>query len=123
MNYEVCHYCRHLMREASRDDYLEGCGLVKNSQRKYARITLGDEVTALKKKYGIDSVNSLKGCDRFKASGLPAHPQALEVLVRSNPKCSAITSDPKAIETSYDFSRKINQYLPKRNIIFSDKIQ
>ena len=36
MNYEVCHYCSHLMREATRDDYLHGCGLVKNSQGKYA---------------------------------------------------------------------------------------
>ena len=83
---------------------------------------MGDRSAKLAKA-GIDSVNGSKGCDKFSASGVPAHPQILEDLVSNNPKCSAIPSDPNATETSWDFSDKMIRHLPVINIVPYTEIQ
>lgn len=119
INYFVCSYCSHLMRGQHRDGYNDGCGLRQNDVGKYARINLGDNLS----EHGIDTVNGWKGCETFNPSGIPAHPQVLEILVRNNSKCSAIKSDPNATETSWDFSDKINQHLPEGSITSYDRIQ
>lgn len=104
-NYIVCCYCSHLVRAAGRDDYLHGCGLVKNDQGQYKAISLS-------RKYGI---YGLIGCDRFNASGLPAHPDVKRDLIKQNPKTISIPEDPNATETSWDFEDKIGRY-PHREI-------
>lgn len=121
INYLACNYCSYLMRGAHRDGYNGGCGQ-KQTDGKYARITLGDESARLSE-HGIDSVNGMKWCDQFEASGVPAHPQVLEVLVKNNPKCSTIPSDQNATEISWDFSDKMDKHLPKNNITTYDRVQ
>lgn len=122
INYFVCDYCSRLMRGEHRDGYNEGCEQRRNEAGKYARITLGDE-TARLREHGIDSVNGLCGCEQFDPSGLPAHPQVLEFLVKKNPKCSVIPSDPNATETSWEFSDKMNRYLSVEHITSFEKVQ
>ncbi len=106
INYGVCSYCNDLIRGAHRDGYREGCKKLEQTDGKYARIPLGD-----------------KGCEQFESSGVPAHPQVLEELIQTNPKCSSIPSDSKATETSWDFSDKMNEHLPEENITSYDKVQ
>jgi hypothetical protein len=102
------------LQSPHREGYDEGCGENMSSDGKYARITYGDESARLGRDK-IESVNGYDGCDKFEPSGLPAHPSVLEVLVQRNPLCSAIPSDPNAKETSWDFSGKIDVYLPKES--------
>ena len=112
INYRVCNYCSHLMRGMHRDGYNDGCGL-RQTDGKYATIGGGESAV---------SVDGWKGCDQFSPSGVPAHPQVLEQLVRENPKCSQIPSDSNAIETSWDFEDKVRKYLPVINYISYTKI-
>ena len=119
INYFVCNYCNHLIRGEHRDGYNDGCGLKQNDAGKYARVNMGDDLS----QHGIDTVNGWKGCENFDHNGVPAHPQVLEVLVQRNPKCSVITSDPNATETSWDFDNKMNRHLPEGNITSYDRIQ
>ncbi len=106
INYHVCLYCSHVMRGMQRDDYKDGCGL-QETDGKYA---------------GVRDID-YKGCDQFNSSGLPAHPIVLETLIRANPKCSTIPSDPKATETSWDFEDKIKKHLPVVNFVSCTKIR
>jgi hypothetical protein len=93
--------------------------LIKNDAEKYARVDWSDNPSSP----GIDSVNGFKGCVKFNPSGILAHPQILEVLVKRNSRCSLIPSDLDATQTSWDFDAKINDYLPPGNITLYDKIQ
>ena len=113
INYQACLYCSKVMQAATRDDYQYACGL-RETDGQFARVG------------GIDhpqSIDIYKGCDQFVPNGLPAHPQVLEVLIKANPKCSTIPSDPNATETSWDFTDKMQRYLPVINNIHYTKIQ
>ncbi|MCK5025653.1 MAG: hypothetical protein KAS15_03630 [Nanoarchaeota archaeon] len=124
VNYMVCKYCNSLMRGRHRDGSNDGCKLIQNKDGKYSRInTLGNHLSGRLKESGIDFVDGSIGCEDFNPSGIPAHPKALEVLVKNNPKCSAIPSDPNAIETSWDFYGKMDKFLPKENFISYTQIQ
>ena len=124
INYMVCQYCINLMKGKIKNYSKNGCKLIQNQEGDYARINLLDDyLTGLLKKSGIDLVDGEIGCEDFTPSGIPAHPKALEVLVKKNPKCSAIPSNPYALEASGDFESKIDKFLPKENIISYTQIQ
>lgn len=124
VNYLVCEYCNNLMRGRHRDGSDDGCKLIQNQEGDYARInSLDNYLTGLLKRSGIDFVDGSIGCEDFNPSGIPAHPEVLEILVKNNPKCSAIPSDPDALETSKDFYGKIDKFLPKENIVSHTQIQ
>ncbi len=118
----VCNYCVSLIRGEHRDGSRDGCKQIQNQEGKYARITVLEEYVGLGES-GIDFVNGEKGCEKFESSGVSAHPQVLEILVKSNPKCISIPSDPNALETSWDFYTKVNTFLPKENIVDHTKVQ
>ena len=121
INYEVCHYCKNMVYGWTRDEMLQGCGLVKNSNNKFARLTiLGGDITNLKEKYGIDAINCLKGCDKFEPSGLPAHPRVLEEIIKNNSACQSIPSDSKAVETSWDFTLKMEGMNVNKSVNWSE---
>ncbi|NMC36047.1 hypothetical protein GYA49_03295 [Candidatus Beckwithbacteria bacterium] len=110
INYEVCCYCQYLVRAEGQDAPLEGCGLRQNKQGQFTRVVFDDEIVASLAQDGKTAINRHKGCERFKASGLPAHPLVREKLVEANPKTVTIPEDPNALETSHEFSEKIDQY-------------
>jgi len=110
INYEVCNYCENLVRVETRDGYKNGCGLVQNESGQYARVTLDGVQIDRMIANGKDAFNGLKGCEQFKASGLPAYPSAKEVLIRANPKATSIPEDPNATETGWEFDMKMNKY-------------
>ena len=114
VNFEVCMYCKHLVLEERFDKssgYRYGCGLRKNDDGKYARVTPDPDEVEWMKKEGMDAVYSLEGCEQFEASGLHAHPEVHSILVEENPKASSIPTDPDATETSWDFMKKVKEYV------------
>lgn len=94
-NIDVCAYCKNLAIAPTRDDWDYGCALRVPEK--------GDEISL-----SSDELNI--GCERFESSGLPAHPAIYEYLIRQNPLAKNIPVDQKAIETSFDFGRKIKKY-------------
>ncbi len=122
INYEVCYYCSHLVRGKYRNGYIGGCEIRQNEAGKYARISLGGQCSIFRK-YGLDVVDGIKGCEQFQSSGMPAHPIVLESLLKANAKCADIPTNQLARETSADFERKVKEYLPKKNFTSSSKIQ
>jgi hypothetical protein len=121
INILVCFHCEHIMMGKQRDGYSEGCKL-KKKDGKYARISLGGE-TESDRKHGIETVNGFYGCENFKSSGIPEHPQNLERLIKKNPKCSEIPSSSEATETGWAFSEKMKNYLPSENWVSYKEIQ
>ena len=122
-NYMVCNYCISLIRGGHRDGSKDGCKLIQNSEGIYARKNVIPQMYGALKSYGIDFVDGINGCEKFESSGVPAHPEALEVLVKRNPRCSSIPSYPKALENSDDFYSKVEGFLPKENIVSYRKVQ
>lgn len=127
INTAVCTYCTHRMVGEHDRGSNDGCGLRQNPAGNYARIVSSyeDDLEQLKGR-GIDAVDDVVGCDRLEPTGLPAHPLPLERMVRRNPRCSTIPSDPRAIETAQDFGNKANTYLRRvapQNFIDYTKIQ
>jgi hypothetical protein len=122
-NYEVCSYCNNIMIGEHRDGANYGCKIIQNKDGKYARLVNLPFMFNRLKEHGTDFVDSYIGCENFKPSNLPAHPDALEVLVQNNPKCKEIPVDPNATETSWDFFGKMFKFIPKENCIDYMKIQ
>ncbi len=122
INRMICVYCKHRVGAPHRDGWNEGCGLRYTPSKGYARLELGRKhVEELKSKYHIDAVNELEGCDKFEASGLPAHPRVLVEMIKANPLTSTIPSDEKALETSWDLEFKSQRFLPEEN--FSKRLE
>jgi hypothetical protein len=122
-NYEVCEYCNNIMIGETRDGANYGCKLIQNKEGKYARLERIQFMFNRLKEHGIDFVNSNIGCEKFIPSGLPVHPDALEVLIKNNPKCKEIPVDSNATETSWDFFGKMFKFVPKENRIDYRRIQ
>ena len=64
---------------------------------------------------GENPLDSSIGCEKFASSGLPAHPKVLESLVKQNPKCKSVPSDPNAIEIMWEFTNKADKFLIQAN--------
>jgi hypothetical protein len=122
-NYLVCWYCTNIMMGVHIDGSKDGCKLIKNYEGKYARMVLFKDDLERLKEHRRDAVLGLKGCDNFKSNGLPAHPNVLETLISENQLCSSIPSDANATETSWDFSKKVEGFLPQENIVSYKSIQ
>ncbi len=120
----ACEYCISLIRGEHRDGSNDGCKQIQNQEERYARLNdLGEYLAPKLREARIDFVNGIKGCEKFEASGVPAHPEALEVLVEKNSRCRSIPVDPKSLETSWEFYAKLNKFLPKENIVDYTKVQ
>lgn len=117
INYEVCNYCQNIVR-ASISSYTSynayGCGLIKNELGQYARLTFMEGgIEPIIKSLGVDvqnTLNTLKGCENFEPNDMPIHPSILEEMIEKNKKAKSIPVDPNAIETSHDFSEKLDKY-------------
>ena len=119
INYELCQYCKNLVR-AAHDEYVEdGCGLRKNDRGQYARLSFFDGVITKMKMKGLDAVDSFAGCEKFSPNGMPAHPSVIESMVKSNEKARGIPADENAIETRLEFMEKLDKYIPRVHLYIS----
>ncbi len=102
VNYMVCYYCKNIS-ELLGNRPTRACLVNTSKDGKFKRIGFDDA-----------PIDGSKGCEKFESSGLPAHPTALERLIKQNPKCVSIPSDSHAVETSWDFTNKADTYIPFR---------
>ena len=93
INYEVCCYCKNVGIVSDRDGDYHGCSI------------------NLEKNGRVQGIHRFpEGCEKFEASGLPAHLIVLESLVQLNPRAQNIPGNADAIETSYDFANKMSNF-------------
>jgi len=124
INYEICMYCTNLVKGEHRDGYRYGCKLVQDEKGRYVRLTWGNEQARLKSR-GIDSINSLVGCNNLSPNGVPVHPSIRDKLIKRNSKFKEVPVDENTTETSWDFDRKVTEALESLGMKHTsyDKIQ
>lgn len=107
MHSNICHYCGH--QAIGQPDYKLGldpsgyaCSLDITEDETFRPIA------PFRFKGDNYSIDGRKGCGKFKASGLPAHPSVLQQMIANNPLAKAIPNDPEAAEG--DFVEKMQKY-------------
>ncbi len=105
MRFSICHYCMHQVigppdYKQSGDPSGYACKLdvVNNRFRSIASF----------KMEGGYFIDGSRGCGKFEASGLPAHPLVIARMAKKNPLAETIPVDPNALEG--DFDKKMQQY-------------
>lgn len=108
-NFMVCHYCEH--QAIGPPDYKQG---LSPSGYACSLNIIKDEIFRpigpFDAKVSEHAIDGKRGCERFEASGLPAHSSVVAKLVSYNPLAKNIPVDPNATETGSDFEEKMRQY-------------